>query len=222
MKRTFTLSLSLLALGGLAAAADNAILKNGFVIRHEHRKVQGSVTRLYLASGESSFVDVTTADIANFEQVEEAPAAPEVSTQTPKAQDKPDLRVMVKNASAKTLIDEDFIHSVIRAESAAKARALSPKGARGLMQLMPATAKELGVKDAFDPEQNIDGGTRHLRILLDRYHGDAIKALAAYNAGAARVDRYRGVPPYRETQAYVAKIIRDYNRVKVAKKAAGD
>ncbi len=224
MKKFFIASLSLLTLGGLAAAADNAVLKNGFAIRHEHRQVQGSMTRLYLTASAASFVDVATSDIAKFEPAEElvalpapVPAAPAVAVRQA-----PDLKALVKDASAKTLIDEDFIHSLIRAESAAKSRAVSRKGARGLMQLMPATAKELGVKDAFDPQQNIDGGTRHLKALLNRYNGDAIKALAAYNAGTSRVDRYKGVPPYQETRAYVAKIIRDYNRVKSAKKAAGD
>ena len=83
------------------------------------------------------------------------------------------------------------------------------------MQLMPETANKLGIIDSFDPAANIDGGTRYLRALLLRYDGDAVKALAAYNAGAHRVDQYKGVPPYRETRAYVASIIRDYNRAKL-------
>lgn len=225
VKQPLLVILSLLALSGMAPAADNAWLKNGFAIRHEHRQIQGPVTRLFLSPGHASFVDVLTADIERFEVEEVIPEGPALAgPASPEAAVHPpgDLKALVKTASAKTLIDEDFIHSVMKAESASKARAVSHKGARGLMQLMPATAKELGVRDTFDPEQNIDGGTRHLKALLQRYNGDAVKALAAYNAGASRVDRYKGVPPYRETRAYVAKIIRDYNRVKTAKKAAGD
>jgi soluble lytic murein transglycosylase-like protein len=237
VKRIFTVSLSLLALSAGAVAAENAVLRNGFAIQHEHRRVDGEKTRLFLTAGEESFVDLATKDIEKYERVEAAstvhsdavahPIAQRardkggatVNATAVKASTKLDLKALVKDASAKTQIDEDFIHSVIQAESAAKARAVSPKGARGLMQLMPATARELGVKDAFDAEQNIDGGTRYLKALLERYNGDAVKALAAYNAGASRVDRYKGVPPYRETRAYVAKIIRDFNR---KKKAAGD
>jgi soluble lytic murein transglycosylase-like protein len=105
---------------------------------------------------------------------------------------------------------------VIRAESGFNSRAVSKKGAQGLMQLMPQTASQLGVGNAFDARANVDGGTKYLRELLEKYNYDVPKALAAYNAGPARVDRYRGVPPYSETQAYVARIIRDYNRKKLA------
>jgi soluble lytic murein transglycosylase-like protein len=82
------------------------------------------------------------------------------------------------------------------------------------MQLMPGTALQLGVKDSFSPEQNVHGGTQYLKELLERYNGDAVKALAAYNAGPAAVDRYKGVPPYRETRQYVQRIVRDYNKSK--------
>ena len=114
-----------------------------------------------------------------------------------------------------TGIDPDFIHSVIRAESGYNAKAVSPKGAQGLMQLMPATAAKLGVRDSLDPANNIDGGSRYLRELLLRYNGDAIKALAAYNAGPESVEKYQGVPPYRETRSYVARVISDFNRRKL-------
>ena len=88
------------------------------------------------------------------------------------------------------------------------------------MQLMPGTADKLGVKDSFDPQANVDGGVRYLRQLLELYHYDVAKALAAYNAGPKRVDQYKGVPPYRETHAYVARIIKDYNRKKLAQQKA--
>jgi soluble lytic murein transglycosylase-like protein len=100
------------------------------------------------------------------------------------------------------------VRAVIQAESAWNVRAVSPKGALGLMQLMPATATDLGVTNPFDPEQNIRGGVKYLRFLLDRYDGNFELALAAYNAGPGAVDRHgRKVPPYRETQAYVRKIV---------------
>jgi soluble lytic murein transglycosylase-like protein len=121
---------------------------------------------------------------------------------------------IVREASRVQGVDSDFIHSVIQQESGGNAKAISRAGARGLMQLMPGTAAQLGVADSFSPEQNVHGGARYLRELLERYHGDAIKALAAYNAGPGAVDRYRGVPPYRETQRYVQRIVRQYNSKK--------
>ncbi len=104
-------------------------------------------------------------------------------------------------------VSPHLVQSVIRVESAFNPSAVSRKGARGLMQLMPKTASSLGVRDAFNPAQNIDGGVRHLRALLDRYGGNLSLALAAYNAGAQAVDWYRGIPPYPETQEYVRRIL---------------
>ncbi|MGH9571266.1 MAG: lytic transglycosylase domain-containing protein, partial [Candidatus Angelobacter sp.] len=113
-------------------------------------------------------------------------------------------------------LDPDFVSSVIKAESNFKPHAVSRKGAKGLMQLMPQTAAQLGVKDPFDPRANVEAGTAFLSDLLDQYHDDPIKALAAYNAGAHRVHQYHGVPPFRETRAYVANIVRDFNARKRA------
>lgn len=114
----------------------------------------------------------------------------------------------VKKAAQKYNLPEALINNVIRAESNFQPDAVSPAGAQGLMQLMPATARELGVNDAFDISQNIDGGSRYLRQMLDRFDGDVRLALAAYNAGPGTVDRYGGeVPPYKETQAYVRRIL---------------
>jgi len=127
-----------------------------------------------------------------------------------------ELDELVREASLRHQIDPDFVASVIRAESNFKPHAVSRKGAQGLMQLMPQTAAQLGVKDAFDPRTNVEAGTAHLSTLLDQYHNDPIKALAAYNAGAHRVKQYNGVPPYRETRAYVAKIVHDFNNKKRA------
>jgi soluble lytic murein transglycosylase-like protein len=131
-----------------------------------------------------------------------------------------DIDQVVREASGRYQLDPDFVSSVIKAESNFKPRAVSPKGAQGLMQLMPSTAAQLGVKDPFDPRANVEAGTAHLSALLDQYHNDPIKALAAYNAGAHRVQQYHGVPPYRETRAYVSKIVRDFNAKKLAQKKA--
>lgn len=133
-----------------------------------------------------------------------------------------DLDQVIREASSRNRLDPDFVSSVIRAESNFKAHAISKKGAQGLMQLMPATAAQLGVSDPFDPRANVEAGTAHLSALLDQYHNDPIKALAAYNAGAHRVKQYNGVPPYRETRDYINKIVRDFNAKKRAQmKAAG-
>jgi soluble lytic murein transglycosylase-like protein len=127
-----------------------------------------------------------------------------------------DLDQVVREAAKRNRLDPDFVNSVIKAESNFKTRAVSPKGAQGLMQLMPATAAQLGVADPFDAKANVEAGTAHLSALLDKYHDDPVKALAAYNAGAHRVKQYNGVPPYRETRAYIAKIVRDFNAKKRA------
>jgi soluble lytic murein transglycosylase-like protein len=131
-----------------------------------------------------------------------------------------DLDAVVREASSKNRLDPDFVNSVIKAESDFKVHAVSKKGAQGLMQLMPGTAAKLGVSNSFDPKANVEAGTAYLSTLLDLYHDDPIKALAAYNAGAYRVKQYNGVPPYRETRAYIAKIVRDYNAKKRAQMKA--
>lgn len=223
MKRLSQLGLACILLGfSLAAsAADVAVLRNGFSLRHERREQLGPTTRLYLtAASESGYIDVPTAEIASFQR-DLAPPAP--IRQAPTAPPKPgarDVRQVVSTASNRHQVDADLIASVIRAESNFNTKAVSRKGAQGLMQLMPGTATQLGVADAFEPEANVDAGTRYLRDLLIRYNNDIPKALAAYNAGAHRVQQYRGVPPYRETHAYVARIIRDFNRKKLAAKDA--
>lgn len=109
-------------------------------------------------------------------------------------------------------IDESLVRAVIRMESGGKTDAVSHKGAMGLMQLMPGTAKMLGVDDPFDPVQNLEGGIKYLSQLSDKYNGDLTKTLAAYNAGPRRVDAYGGIPPFAETQKYVRSILALYDR----------
>ena len=223
-----------------ASATEVAILRNGFTIRHEHRALVGNTTRLFLsATDETSFVDVPTAEIDRFEPdltppdpppapevnktqagVVPPPPAPAVAAKLQAPQSSMNVADAVSAASDRYRLDPDLLNSVIRAESGFNPHAVSRKGAQGLMQLMPETASQLGVPNAFDPQANVDGGTRYLRELLERYNFDIIKALAAYNAGTKRVEQYHGVPPYRETRAYVASIVRDFNRKKLAQQKA--
>lgn len=118
---------------------------------------------------------------------------------------------LIRDASLEHGVPAALVKAVIAAESSFDAGAVSPKGAMGLMQLMPGTARELGVDDAFHSEQNVHGGTRYLRALYDRY-GDWLRTLAAYNAGPEAVDRYDGVPPYDETREYVKRVLSYYRR----------
>ncbi|HEY7250182.1 MAG TPA: lytic transglycosylase domain-containing protein [Methylomirabilota bacterium] len=113
----------------------------------------------------------------------------------------------IREISSRHGVDATLVESVIRAESAFNPTAVSRSGARGLMQLMPKTALALGVRDSFNPRENIEGGVRHLRYLLDRYPGNMALAVAAYNAGEGAVDAHRGIPPYAETQQYVQRVL---------------
>lgn len=249
LKTKFGIVLTLGLLISQASATDIAILRNGFTIRHESRAPLGDTTRLFLTSDGSSFVDVRTAEIDRIEpdltpvpaaeknsaegvsilpgsgpapapSPAAAPAALPAQTPAPANSGRVDVAEVVGAASDRYRLDPDLLNSVIRAESGFKVHAVSPKGAQGLMQLMPQTASKLGVANAFDPAANVDGGTRYLRELLEHYNFDLIKALAAYNAGPQRVEQYKGVPPYRETRLYVASIVRDFNRKKLAQQKA--
>lgn len=114
-------------------------------------------------------------------------------------------------------VDSNLIKSVITAESCFKSKALSHAGARGLMQLIPATAKRFGVTKSYHPDQNIRGGVKYLKFLLARYNGNLEKTIAAYNAGEGKVDRYNGIPPYKETKQYVKNVLKVYSRLKPKK-----
>jgi|SRR5438552_1886568 len=231
MKRLIQVGLSFGMLLGASAvscfAADLAVLRNGFSIRHERRQVLGGVTRLFVSADGSSFVDVPTAEIEHFEAAlaDPKPAATQNPAEARSAHlnvanlNQTDLSEVVNSASNRHRLDPDLVNSVIRAESGFNVRAVSRKGAQGLMQLMPQTSSQLGVENAFDAQANVEGGTRYLRELLERYNFDLVKALAAYNAGPRRVEQFGGVPPYYETRAYVARIVRDFNRKKLAQRS---
>ena len=204
------LSVAVLAItGGAVFSAEIVELRNGFLVHVDHRERHGNMTRLFLDDGPQNFVDVSDDQIVSSEEepkpVPEPPAAQPASDSSRK----PTLEEIVLSACSRYGLDPDIIFSLIRAESDFDPKAVSPKGAQGLMQLMPETAAKLGVTNPMDAAANVEGGTRYLQGLLEQYHYDLTKALAAYNAGPARVDQYHGVPPYRETITYIDRIVRD-------------
>jgi len=193
-----------------ALAGEYAVLQNGFRIPSERHEVIGEVVRLYTSTGN---MDVAAREIARFE-VEEyvKPAEPPKAIVQEPAVSFNDPRLLIDDAAARHGLLPEFVHSVAAAESAYRLDAVSPKGALGLMQLMPGTARELGV-DPLDPAQNAEAGARYLKQLLIKYKDskDPVRlALAAYNAGPGAVDRYAGIPPYRETQQYIERVLRKY------------
>ncbi len=137
-----------------------------------------------------------------------------ISSKTPALANAPFINNHIDEASQQYGIDPKLIQAVIRVESNFDPQAISPKGAQGLMQLMPQTARDLQVSDPFSPRDNIEGGVRYLRHLLDLFNQDVSLALAAYNAGPEKVNLYRGIPPYLETRSYVQKVLQIYHRLK--------
>jgi soluble lytic murein transglycosylase-like protein len=195
-----------------AFAGEYAVLSTGFRIHALRHEVDGSNFRLFTKDG---IIELPSSSVSTFEDEEYvAPAAaapPVVVAVAPAAPKSTDPKVLVQEAAVRNSLPPAFVASVARAESAMNPKALSPKGAIGVMQLMPSTAKSLDA-DPHDTEQNIDAGTRLLKELLIKYDGDVVKALAAYNAGPGAVAKYNGLPPYRETQDYVNRVIRDYQK----------
>jgi soluble lytic murein transglycosylase-like protein len=205
-------------LGPISHAAERVTLRNGFVQRCDHHgQVEGRV-RLYLTADEDNYIELAPEEIVSVEFTPDPPVpaqikAPDQTASAPEAKlSDADLHQILAAASGAHNLDVDLLASVVKEESDGDARAVSRAGAQGLMQLMPATAVELGVENSFQPDQNVRGGSAYLDALLVRYHDNLALALAAYNAGPAAVDKYRGVPPYRETRIYVARVIHEFNR----------
>lgn len=187
------------------ALAETAVLRNGQRLQITGYERDGQLVHLHVAGGR---VELRAEEIVSIEPEEYFPLrASEAPSDSPFAQ-------LIRAAAQKHGVDEELISSVITAESAFNPRAISRKQARGLMQLMPATASQLAVSDAFDPAQNVDAGTRYLKLLLEKYGQDLTLALAAYNAGPDRVAQYGGVPPYAETRAYVRRVLAGYSQRK--------
>ena len=183
-----------------------AVLANGFRIHVERHEIAGSSVLLY---AKDSVTEMPASAVASFE-IEEYVAPPAVTAPAAVAPAPvKDAATLLRDAARRTGLPPVLVESVARVESNFRADAVSPKGALGVMQLMPATARALGA-DPHDTAQNIDAGARLLRELLIKYNGNVVKALSAYNAGAGAVDRYHGMPPYAETRDYVDKVIRAY------------
>jgi soluble lytic murein transglycosylase-like protein len=152
---------------------------------------------------------VVQADAATGRLVRTFVAAPRIVSKAQSTAEQAQFKEMVNRIAVQEGVETPLVQSVIRAESNYNPDAVSPKGAMGIMQLIPATAKRFGVSDAFDPEENIQGGVRYLKFLLDYYQGDYPRAIAAYNAGEAAVDKYHGIPPFAETQNYVVQVAKN-------------
>ncbi len=204
--------------GAEGRVAEHVTLTNGFDLICDHRQQNGDRVRLYTEAGSANFVEVGVADVASVEKILLPAAAIPASAGAKPASatahvdlTKVELHELLSSAGAQHNLDVSLLASVVRAESGGHTAAVSKKGAQGLMQLMPRTAAQLGVSDSLRPDENVAGGASYLDSLLTRYHDNLALALAAYNAGPAAVDRWHGVPPYRETRLYVARIIRDFN-----------
>lgn len=205
-----------MVIGGLAALAlflcvakpawaDYVILRSGARLDVTGYEILADHYILHLKGG---VAEVSVDDIVGIEPEEIfEPIEPPLSETTP-------FQRIIRAAANRYGMDADLIHCVVAVESNFNPKAISPKNARGLMQLLPQTAAQYGVKDIFNPEENVNAGTRYLKELMDRYHNLTL-ALAAYNAGPERVDQYgRRVPPYLETMKYVQRIAKSYAKIK--------
>jgi hypothetical protein len=212
MKRLPHLIVLALTLSPLVLAEEDVLLTNGFRLHADHHETDGETVKVYSGSG---FVEMPAASIAGYETIEKTkPTTPEPIVNKSVTEQKlmavpTDL---ASNAARKYQLPDAFVRSVMKAESGFHPEVVSPKGAIGLMQLMPDTARQLGV-DPRDPGQNAEGGAQYLRELLAKYENDpnqVLLALAAYNAGPQAVERYHGVPPYPETRAYILRVLKNW------------
>ncbi len=214
MKRLIHL-IGLTAIALPAFAGELVTLGNGFRLHAERHETAGDSVQIFANGG---VMEMASNAIAGFEQEETVPekvpppvipAPAPIALTTPLPATPPDLAAM---AAKKFSLPEAFVMSVMKAESGFRPDAVSPKGAIGLMQLMPETARELGV-DPRNPHENAEGGAQYLRDLLVKYEGNpdqVLLALAAYNAGPGAVERYHGVPPYRETREYILRVLKNW------------
>ncbi len=213
-------ALGLLALIASAAPAfggEYVVFSSGLKLHADRHEESGGVIRLFYNGGVTEVPATLVSGFEEDEVVTPPPAPPEpaaveqLAPPTPAPEAQKDPKTMVRDAARRSGLPPEFVESVAQVESGFRPDAVSPKGAMGVMQLMPGTAKTLGA-DPHDTAQNIDAGTRLLRELLIKYDGDVVKALAAYNAGEGAVDKYQGMPPYNETRWYVKKVIDAYQK----------
>jgi soluble lytic murein transglycosylase-like protein len=217
------LALCFVAVALTAQAGEFAVLSSGFRIHADSHTTDGSTIRLQTSQG---VIEIPADTVASFEQedyVAPPPAPAPPAAPTPKSAATP--QELVTQAAQHAGLPPAIVHSVARAESNYRQDAVSPKGAIGIMQLMPKTAAELNA-DPHDAAQNADAGARYLRDLLEKYENDphqVSKAVAAYNAGPEAVDKYHGVPPYPETVQYVNRVLKQYEKEQSKPKtASGD
>jgi len=197
---------AILFLGAPLARADYVVLRSGARLNVTGYEILADRYRLHLKGG---VAEVPFDDVVGIEPEEIFEPIPEMPV------DKTPFQSVIRAAAERYSLDADLLHCVIAVESNFDPKAVSSKNARGLMQLLPQTAAQLGVKDVFDPEQNVNAGARYLHDLLGKYRNNLTLALAAYNAGPERVDQYgRAVPPYLETMKYVQRITKNYAKMK--------
>lgn len=207
--------MALFLLTGSAFGGEYAVLTNGFRLHADRHDLLGERVRLYANGG---FSELAASDVAGYEPEEYTATPASVPLPAPVAAPvRPQQNIDLYGETAKRHgLPPALVRSIVKAESNGRSDAVSPKGAIGLMQLMPGTARDLGADPAI-PEQNVDAGTRYLRDLLARYEDkddQVARAVAAYNAGPGAVDKYNGVPPYRETQNYVRRVLNNYDKLK--------
>lgn len=207
-------SLLLVLLSASPARAEYIVLQSGLRLHVTGYQLLGEKYRLQLQGG---WMDVSTADVVKIEPEEVFVPIPQPTAVGPaQAANQPPYHELVLAAASRYGVDAELISSVMEVESHFNPKAISVKNARGLMQLLPETAARLGVKDIFDPKENIDAGTHYLHDLLQLYNNDFTLALAAYNAGPDKVQKYGNVPPFRETESYVKQVKRKYQKNKSA------
>lgn len=198
-----------LLLGIPLLAGEYAVLGNGFRLHADRHVTAGDRVTLFIGDGQ---IELPAGSIVAFEPDDYVPPA-KSSADAPKAPAPTTPRELVDHAAKRYGLPPEFLESVAAVESGYRANAVSPKGAIGIMQLMPATAAELNA-DPNDPAQNVDAGARHLSKLLIKYNGGLYHALAAYNAGEGAVARYGGIPPYPETRLYVERVLKHYRELR--------